>query len=83
MIDLFGNDIPDVEPSGTSQYIRFKQNNAYRESVNNAECCKTCAWLIKSEYHDKNYYKCELMGVSSSEATDIRLKNVCNKWKKG
>ena len=35
--------------------------------------CRDCDHLIGGKYHNKQYYKCELYGVTHSEATDWRL----------
>jgi len=35
--------------------------------------CKDCDHLIGGKYHDRQLYKCELYGLSHSEATDWRL----------
>ena len=35
--------------------------------------CKDCDHLIGGKYHDKQLYKCELYGLTHSEATDWRL----------
>ena len=35
--------------------------------------CKDCSHLISGDYHDRRYHKCELYGLSHSEATDWRL----------
>ena len=35
--------------------------------------CKDCSHLIKGKYHDRGYSKCELYGMTHSEATDWRL----------
>lgn len=35
--------------------------------------CRDCCHLISGDYHDRRYYKCELYGMSHSEATDWRL----------
>ena len=80
-INLFG-ELQEMDVSAPkSVYQRFKSMNHYRESTGHSRC-KNCLYLLKMEYHGKNYYKCELMGVSNSEATDIKLKMVCNKWLK-
>ena len=36
--------------------------------------CATCKHLIGGKYHDRQYYKCELYGLSHGESTDWRLK---------
>ena len=35
--------------------------------------CKDCNHLIGGKYHDRQYYKCELYGMTHSEATDWRV----------
>ena len=79
-INLFGEmqEMDSKEPR--SIYQRFKSMNHYQES-DNVESCKSCINLLKMECHNKNYYKCKLMGVSHSEASDIRLKMICHKYK--
>ena len=37
--------------------------------------CKECSHLIGGAYHGRSYYKCELYGISRSEATDWRISN--------
>lgn len=37
--------------------------------------CKDCSHLIKGKYHDRGYSKCELYGITRSEATDWRQAN--------
>lgn len=36
--------------------------------------CKECQHLVKS-VANRTHYKCEKMGITASEATDIRLKD--------
>lgn len=42
--------------------------------VFHGKTCKDCPHLIRRIFHGGNYYKCRVYGVSSSEATDWRLK---------
>ena len=35
--------------------------------------CKDCRHLVSMAYHGQGYHKCELYGISRSEATDWRL----------
>lgn len=37
--------------------------------------CKDCKRLFKVNVGKRNVYKCEVMGITSSPATDIRLKD--------
>lgn len=43
-----------------------------RFGIKDALYCKDCSHLICGVYHDKRYYKCELYGLSHSEASDWR-----------
>lgn len=63
-----------------SKYQKWKYDNNYRKADYLSDIrCKNCKYLIKRQY-SKNYYKCELLGESSSPATDIRLSNVCKNF---
>lgn len=35
--------------------------------------CRDCCHLISGDWHDRRYHKCEIYGLSHSEATDWRL----------
>lgn len=41
--------------------------------LKNGKTCKQCCHLKKYGWRGKNYYKCEVYGISNSEATDWRL----------
>jgi len=84
--DLFSGEVQDA-PEDTdvgheSAYQAFKRRNNYRLAGDKAVCCKTCANLRGISFHDKNYYKCRLIGCSASPATDIRLRDVCDRWER-
>lgn len=89
MKDLFGNDIlisdylknPDKkEPNHESKYQKFKRENNYRKSSHKLERCKYCYNHTHGTYRTKYLHKCSLLGLSHSEATDIRTGHVCDKW---
>ncbi len=82
MKDLFGVEGPDVVPgrSNESPYQAFKRHNRYRRSESKTERCKYCLYALLRPCNDKNYYKCRFMGSSSCGATDIALRNVCDKF---
>ena len=79
--NLFG-EMVDVEGKKTqrSPYQRIKNKNRYRGRNIPSQSCKTCKFHIVSDYHNKRYHKCELIGFSPSTATDIKVSNVCDKW---
>ncbi len=81
MKDLFGEEaVPFTLITG--RYKRFRVHNNYRKKLIDAICCKECKHLNGFEYHGKNYYKCELQGMSHSEASDVRLSFVCDKFER-
>lgn len=78
MKNLFGEEQSlDVEKPITGHFKKWRARNNYRIG-SKIFCCGNCIRLHSYEYHDKIYHKCLLQGVSASEASDIRLKMVCN-----
>ena len=79
-LDIFGNLVP-VEHA-VSRHPRETIKTRYRRmyGYDEAHRCGDCRHLVKTEAN-RTYYKCELIGISASEATDIRLKDVaCKRW---
>ena len=77
---LFGEDVEMNKDKIThGHYVDLKRANNFRKGII-SRCCKWCKHLVVSQGNTKKYFKCSLMGVSSSEASDIRLYNVCNKF---
>lgn len=77
--DLFEDDPTPIGDKPKGWVMEKKRRMRYHEAQNDEPSCKTCDHLIKQSYHNKNYYKCELIGISRSESTDIRLKDTCKK----
>lgn len=44
---------------------------------NTKRSCKLCQHIRRCNYHDKNYYKCVVIGFSHGPATDVRLRGIC------
>ncbi len=78
-IDIFGNetDIADIQYNENSKKgaipIKIKFRNAY--GYKDGYYCKNCKHFGVIYHNLKNYYKCEKIGISSSSATDIRVKD--------
>ena len=72
------NDLPSIEyvSKPRSPYQQWKLENNYRKA-NSENRCKDCKNLFVRQEKNK-YYKCILLGLSGSSATDVRLSNVCN-----
>ena len=80
--NLFGepDDFTIQHKEAHGVFMKWKQDNQYHKATNTKKC-GNCRYSVCCEYHNKNYYKCHLMGLSRSEASDIRVSYVCNKWK--
>jgi len=72
-------DIPQIKPAikFRSKYQKWQHEANYRKAENN-KCCKNCNNSVGFKYHNKNYYKCNIQGISHGAATDIRLSYVCD-----
>lgn len=46
----------------------FRRMHGFRKGLS----CKDCKYFLEGNYHNRKYFKCQKMGVSHSEATDIR-----------
>ena len=77
MDSLFGENIPDSPPKKIQGVFNiWKHSNGYSKDKKNK--CQDCVHLTYIHGNLKTYYKCKLMGISNSEASDIRLKHGCN-----
>ena len=81
-IDIFGNEIHISDcvyrPINGRKYKKMQQLHGELPDKK----CGDCTHCVVIRHNRKNFYKCELWYVSSSEATDIRLKNVaCKRFK--
>lgn len=81
-LDIFNNEIPlnkiTSKPKVLSKYQRWKMINNYRKSSDKSQICKTCEYHISGKYRTKFLHKCNLLGLSHSSATDIKVFNVCD-----
>lgn len=66
----------EVKAKPRSKYQQWKLENNYRKATDDKRC-KNCKNMVEKDELNK-YYKCILLGFSSSPATDVRLSNVCN-----
>ena len=77
-LDIFGNEVPlsyatDRSTGKTRTYkAKFRNTYGYKEGYR----CKNCRYFKSFYYNDKHYFKCEKLGITNSEATDIRKKDV-------
>lgn len=78
---LFYVDNVPIKHTFRSKYLKWKYENNYRKADHLSDIrCKNCKHLFANIYNTTSgkYYKCELLGRSSSAATDIRLSCVCD-----
>lgn len=88
MINLLGIEVDDekyfedVKPAKSTATIKseFRRMHGYK-----TDCfCKDCKSFFQGRYHNKRYYKCKLIGLSNSEATDIRKSDIaCSLYDEG
>jgi hypothetical protein len=74
---------PDIHKpltTGTGLFETRKKLYRYRQSNDRYRRCKYCSHLRKIAAGSRNFYKCALIGITQSPATDIRLKSVCNRF---
>ena len=83
VLNLFGEmqELPEEKDKHQSIYQIRKAVKKYGTAKNKVECCKNCINCFGIEGNTKNYYKCKLIGDSRGPATDIRLRDTCNKFK--
>ena len=82
-LDIMGNEVDYFELNKPiireSIKTRFRRINGYLQG----KICKECKHLKAFKQHYKTYHKCEKIGITNSEATDIRLKDCACKLFKG
>ena len=61
------------------QYADFKRENHFRKG-HLRNCCKWCEHLRTVDTYGKKYFKCKMMGISSSAASDVRASSLCDKF---
>ena len=80
-MDIFGNAV-SVNEIRSKEHETIKTRFRRMYGFDEEHRCANCIHLIASK-RDRTYYKCEVMGMSASEATDIRLKDIaCKRWEK-
>ncbi len=83
-IDIFGNATPLEELLEQNKHLKyggripkkslFRSVNGYRQGL----YCKNCKYFCEYQANRK-YFKCKQLGVTSSNATDIRKNDIaCN-----
>lgn len=80
-LDLFGGetDVSKMDYSRkTSRKPTIKETFRVMAGFNREHKCKDCSHLVAFKYN-RTYYKCEKMGITNSDASDIRLSDdSCN-----
>ncbi|WP_279159603.1 hypothetical protein [Thomasclavelia cocleata] len=87
-LDIFGNEI-DIKTINAevkkqrSGRLSIKDTFRKLHGYNKGNYCKNCHFCICNTYRNRKYYKCYNLGLSNSEATDIRLKDyACDLFKR-
>ena len=81
MKSLFNEIIPDsIRSIVHGHFVDWKVKSNYRKSDHKQIKCMNCQNFLEINYHNKKYFKCNLMGMSSSSASDIRKGYVCRQF---
>jgi hypothetical protein len=60
---------------------RKKTGPPFPPSGPEGETCGSCDHLLKEDYHNRIYYKCDRRGSTRGPGTDVRLKwRACMFW---
>lgn len=74
--DLFGTETEVkykvTQAAGTKRELAYNPRGGTTK-----RSCKLCQHIRRCHYHDKNYYKCVVVGFSHGPATDVRLRGIC------
>lgn len=71
-IDLWGNEHALKPTTKGNRYLRMQEKHGKIEG----KTCGTCANCVRYRVGNRSVYKCKSWIISSSAATDIRLKDV-------
>ncbi len=84
MKDLFGYEVDELpkDKGRASKYQIWRNINYYRRAEDKEMSCETCKNRATRHPNKRQYHKCILIGMSFSSATDIRLRDICNRWEK-
>ena len=77
--DLFGGETEIVEPE-YGKIKKLKNSMGYRKANPGESQCKDCIYFNRKEFHGRTYRKCELIGDSQCDATDIMASGTCRKF---
>ena len=79
-IKLFDVDEQPIIIKFRSKYQKWKFENGYTKADECSDIrCENCKYLFKRIY-SRTHYKCQLLGFSSSPATDVRLSCTCKNF---
>jgi len=78
-IDLFGREIPVSEAYPTKKYGGRRETikSCFRKMYGSdiTHTCKECAHVVHFRYGNSSFNKCQKIGITHSEASDIKLKD--------
>ena len=78
-LDIFGGE-NEIEEQHSTSGRRYKRMQELHGNIT-GKTCKTCKHLLVRNHHGRIYFKCEMLLISNSQATDIRLKDTaCGKY---
>ena len=78
--EVFEPTPPPERQKPLGYFQTWKREHNYHKSEDEFRCCGTCRYFGFSYGNIKKYFKCKLMGESSSMASDIIKSGICEQW---
>lgn len=76
--DLFGGQSKIVDPEVIRGPIQARKKEiGYVQHWDSKRQCRHCTYCVRLHQNDRTYYKCQLIGITNSSASDIRLYAHC------
>jgi hypothetical protein len=72
--DLFGGQTRMVDETAVRGPIKAqKKSIGYVQQFDRNRQCRHCTYLRRFKISGRTYYKCQLIGITNSAASDVRL----------
>jgi hypothetical protein len=76
--DLFGGQTRIVDETAARGPIKSqKKEIGYVQQFDRNRQCRNCKYLIRFKHIGRTYFKCQIIGITHSAASDIRLYAHC------
>lgn len=82
--DLFGGLSKIVEPEVIRGPIKARKKEiGYVQQWDSKRQCRHCSYLTRVYHNNRTFFKCQLIGITNSAASDVRLYAHCRLFQRG